>query len=579
MSGAEDVVSIDFGVQASDGQNVSTGAITIEVEDDAPTPADPRTANVSIVDTNVMIVLDISGSMTTADGVDGARRLASAVASINQLLDRYDASGDVAVRLVVFSDSARAVGDTWTTIAQAKTQLAALSATGQTNYDAALSSAQTAFATSSGRLSGAQNVSYFFSDGEPTRPTNSVGVNASEESTWRDFLLNNQVRSFAIGIGSGITSNTALNPIAYDGLAAENTNAQRVASFAQLDAALAGTVDASAAGSVIARGELDSVAPGADGGHVHSITVAGVTYTYSQASNSVSASSSVGFQFDTSTHELTVATSSGGSVRFDMDSGEYLYAAPSTVSAGFAETIQYVVTDHDGDAQSSSLQLVVRDTAVQTGNNGANTLNGLASPDLLIGRGGNDTLNGNGGDDRLYGDDGSDRLYGGAGDDRLSGGAGGDTLDGGTGADRLDGGAGNDNLTGGLGADVFAWKLVDAGSAGSPARDTVTDFDAAPVAGGGDALDLRDLLVGETQANLQNYLDFDTSSSPGSTVIRVSSTGGFTSGNYSASAEDQRITLEGVDLRADLGLGASAPDAQLIAQLIEQGKLITDNGG
>ncbi|MBI3154156.1 MAG: tandem-95 repeat protein, partial [Burkholderiales bacterium] len=215
--------------------------------------------------------------------------------------------------------------------------------------------------------------------------------------------------------------------------------------------------------------------------------------------------------------------------------------------------LDYVVRDADGDA------LPARTLAITLDADGT-----LQAPD-------------SGG--ALAGGNGADNLLGGAGDDILRGGDGADTLAGGGGADLLAGGAGNDILTGGAGADVFRWEFADRGSPGTPALDRVTDFDPAAASAGGDVLDLRDLLVGEapgaggSAGNLADYLDFDTASTPGSTVVRISSSGGFAGGSYSAAAEDQRITLEGVDLRSALGLGAGASDQQLIQELLQRGKL------
>src|SRR5213075_162093 len=107
-------------------------------------------------------------------------------------LDTYDASGDVRVRLVTFSSTATAVGSTWTTVAAAKAQLAALVAGGNTWYDVALTTAQTAFG-SSGKLASGQNVGYFFSDGVPTT---GHSITAGAETTWTNFLNANQVKSF-----------------------------------------------------------------------------------------------------------------------------------------------------------------------------------------------------------------------------------------------------------------------------------------------------------------------------------------------------------------------------------------------
>ena len=220
-------------------------------------------------------------------------------------------------------------------------------------------------------------------------------------------------------------------------------------------------------------------------------------------------------------------------------------------------------TNTVGDESHSATQYLnlVNGTSLVAGGAGNDVLTGTAGADLLVGNAGNDTLNGGGGNDRLIGGAGNDRLIGGAG------------------RDVLDGGAGNDVLTGGAGSDTFVWHLADRGPTGAPARDTITDFNAAPVSAGGDSLDLRDLLVGANHVgtspgNLGSYLDFQVSG--GNTEIRISSAGQFTGGTYSSAAEDQRIVLQGVDIRSSLGLSASATDHQIIQELLTRGKLITD---
>ena len=173
---------------------------------------------------------------------------------------------------------------------------------------------------------------------------------------------------------------------------------------------------------------------------------------------------------------------------------------------------------------------------------------------------------------------GNDTLNGNDGDDRIVGGAGNDTLTGGNGNDILFGGAGDDTFTGGNGADVFKWSLGDQGAGDAPAIDQITDFDVAAKSAGGDVLDLRDLLQGEGGVNnLQNYLDFDTTSSPGNTILHISNTGGFVGGTYNTTAENQRVVFQGIiDLGNSLGLGTNATDTQIIQELITRGKLITD---
>ncbi len=234
--------------------------------------------------------------------------------------------------------------------------------------------------------------------------------------------------------------------------------------------------------------------------------------------------------------------------------------------------IGYTLTDTDGDTSSSILTLRAI-TNSQAGDASANTLTGNAANDYLDGGAGDDVLSGGAGHDLLVGDAGNDSLVGGVGDDVLRGGSGNDTLSGGDGADVLAGGLGNDLLIGGAGSDTFEWALADKGAAGSPMVDTIQDFNSASAVLGGDLLDLRDLLQGETHqggvvGNLTSFLHFEASG--GNTTIQISSSGGFASG-YNAGAVDQSIVLQGVDLTAG-GLS----DQQVIQDLLNKGKLVTD---
>ena len=149
----------------------------------------------------------------------------------------------------------------------------------------------------------------------------------------------------------------------------------------------------------------------------------------------------------------------------------------------------------------------------------------------IIGTEDDEILVGGSTDDALYGQSGSDALVGGAGDD---------TLDGGDDDDLLIGGTGEDTLTGGLGSDIFAWELNDGGILGVVSTDVVTDFESS------DVLDLRDLLVDESESSLTEYLYVEEQG--GNTIVHVSSTGGFSDGVYNAISEDQTIELSGVDL-------------------------------
>ncbi|KJH88374.1 hypothetical protein UG46_01705, partial [Pseudomonas fluorescens] len=137
------------------------------------------------------------------------------------------------------------------------------------------------------------------------------------------------------------------------------------------------------------------------------------------------------------------------------------------------------------------------------------------------------------GNDTLLGGAGNDILFGQGGNDWLDGGKGNDILLGGSGSDTLIGGKGNDTLIGGLGGDTFVWKSGDTGN------DVIKDFKA----GDGDRIDLRDLLQGETGSTIDHFLKISTVD--GVSSLQVSTTGQFNAANGAAATPDVTIKLEG----------------------------------
>ena len=339
----EDTLTLSLGVQVRDGQTTSTASLDVTVRDDSPTPfCVARCADLSLVQTNLLITLDVSGSMNTRDGVGGQTRLESAIASVNKLIDSYADQGDVAVRLVTFSSGAAENGSHWMSAAEVKAALACLSAGGNTNYDAALDTARGAF-TDPGHLSGGQNVAYFFSDGQPNMPTRDVGIDAGEQQVWQDFLNTNDIQSYAIGLGNGVPT-AALEPIAYNGVTGtDDLHAMVVTDFNQLDATLAHTVAPAISGDVV-DGGLQSVT-GADGGHLSDIIVNGVHHPWDPAT---SASDTV-----------TVKTATGGAFTFDMETGHYTYQAPAGARVDYQESLSFTITDRDGDSRTGQMTLNV----------------------------------------------------------------------------------------------------------------------------------------------------------------------------------------------------------------------------
>ena len=156
-------------------------------------------------------------------------------------------------------------------------------------------------------------------------------------------------------------------------------------------------------------------------------------------------------------------------------------------------------------------------------------LSGTIDNEIVQGSAEADQLKGNQGSDILVGDDGDDLIFGGSGDDVM---------------------------TGGAGTDTFSWQASDAGSAGDPAEDVITDFHTGQ---GGDVLNISDLLVDENGA-VEELLALNFADGTTTISIKSSETGDVT----------QRITLDGVDLS---NYGGAATDIEIINNLIDDGNL------
>jgi len=395
------VTSDTFTYKATDALgNSVTAHIVVSIVDDVPQAACiDRSVTSSQVDSNVLLVVDVSGSMNDASG-NGQSRLDLAKQAMITLLDKYDEMGNVKVQIVTFSDDSHTPSNVWVDVATAKSIINGLHADGGTNYDYALSEAQHAFDTA-GKLAGGQNVSYFFSDGNPTlsdthptsghgqdgsqtNPELGDGISGTEEAAWISFLNSHDVKSIAIGIGDGVNSNY-LNPIAYDGSTGTNTNSVVVTDPHNLSAVLAGTVQgAPVTGSLLTEGTV-----GADGGFIKAIVVDGVSYLYDPKANgnqggySVVGGDSHG-TFDTTTNSITVASHNGGTLVVDMDNGEYTYTPPKvTGSNTVTENFGYVISDNDGDLAGANLVVRVNpNTPPVAGDD--HVITNILSPNIVV---------------------------------------------------------------------------------------------------------------------------------------------------------------------------------------------------
>ncbi|MGN5291555.1 retention module-containing protein [Aeromonas sp. 11P] len=372
-----------FVVSATDATgDVGTGNLQVVISDDAPMANAVTNAGqaTQVQNTNLMLILDISGSMGGSSGYQGMTRMQVMQKSALELLDKYSAYGSVMVNIITFASSANNPTSVWVNVDVAKSTILGLVPSGNTNYDDALNEAIKAFGDT-GRLTNAQNVSYFMSDGKPTANAlsgsaasvldgdNSLGGGngidgdgstlSGETKDWADFLKANNINSFALGMGSGSTQ-SALDPIAYNGVSGAspaNTTAVVVTDFSQLAATLLSTVVAPPLAGQIINGIVASA--GADGGWLSSITVGGITYTYNQNTDTPSGDTSVG-TFNQSTNEWSIALA-GGTLKVDMDNGAYTYTPPSSIPAGgINQVVGYGITDKDGDTASSTLAIVIK---------------------------------------------------------------------------------------------------------------------------------------------------------------------------------------------------------------------------
>ena len=388
-AGETRVVTVDYALGDGIAPPVATSASwTVTGVNDAPVanPVDGRVAGGSAT-VNLMLMLDLSTSMTETAG-GGQTRLSLAKAALFNLINLYDAKGDVAIRLVTFGDTASDIGGRWLSAAEARAEIASFIPNGATDYDAAIGRARSAFTTDAGKLAGGQNLSYFVSDGQPTYGTlpgnpnqtsNSaaLGLNPQEEAAWAGFLTANRINSYAIGIGAGLSPSAVsqyLNPIAYNGAIGANTGAQLVTDVNNLSAVLAATANAPVSGNLLASATPPGSFGPDDPGYVLSITIAGTTYTLNYAANTVSASGGARpFSYNAVTRVLSTTDQSGGALTINLLTGDYSFVVPSTFPLGTQSLVTFTLADLSGATATSTLSLAndgVRDDRIITNSTG-----------------------------------------------------------------------------------------------------------------------------------------------------------------------------------------------------------------
>lgn len=343
-------------VATSDGATTSSETIDISVApvDDAPTaPSFNETATAGVMTTaNIVIILDISGSMNS-EVSDGLSRLQLAKNALGNLLTTNAVDINQVMTVAFNSDVDLESGFlSWTDASSASDFINGLTTGGGTNYVAALNGVMNNWAT--GPSAADKTIVYFISDGQPSQ-----ALNETQETAWESFLSNKGVAvANAIGISTNV-EDPDLAPIAW---APENDDLAPIVlvNATDLDATLQGTV--ADVHNIFTDGEVHA-SFGADGGHIHSVTVDGFTYTW-DGNNTIT---KTGGEFSEllSGTSIEVTTTLGGAFKFAFGvgnghaAGDWTYTPPEQLSQSTDEVFHYSLIDNDADISGADITVAV----------------------------------------------------------------------------------------------------------------------------------------------------------------------------------------------------------------------------
>ena len=349
--------------------------LTISVIDDAPV------ANTVIQDVpeseekifNLILTLDDSGSMgwgaVTGSNPPGSEptRMEIAKEALAALANEYfNQSTQVEVTLVTFNSSASFVG-TYDNFIDFETALNGVTPGGGTNYVDATDEIRAQLATDLGAQDPAddvQNISYFISDGEPNSGTSAIG------SGYIEFMNNNSIDSYAVGIGSSLPSDLSdLNYIHnIDSLGQGNGNvddALIVEDVSELESELLSTVPTAFGGNITANGSVSNVLFGADDGYVESLTtnIGGTDYSFTYDGSSVTVPAPLAATVVVTGSTIELGADDGfayGTFTFDFSDGSYTLSAPNGLAPAVFN-FDYSIIDGDGDTASNSATINIID--------------------------------------------------------------------------------------------------------------------------------------------------------------------------------------------------------------------------
>ena len=326
-------------------------------------------------DYNIVMMLDVSGSMGSKD--DPNSRISLLTDAVENLIKQFNAydGGEIRVKFIAFATGgvSSMVFTATDDISAAIAYLSNLTGEGFTNYEAPMMHAVSWLSQtgtgSSNPIPGAENISYFISDGEPNRYVNSNGQNAEGTASQVMAQLNGsdgsneiaQLKALSEVIGVGInigTSISNINQIDSDGKSL-NIDDPR-----DLNAALADT------NPLFYMNDVgNDVLTGGDG-------------------QDIIFGDSVNTDALARAHGLDLPSGSGWSVFTALGWSQ-------------AQIVDYIKTN----AVALSAESV-----------------GFSGPRA----GGHDTIRGGAGDDLIFGQEGNDKITGGSGNDTLYGGSGAD---------------------------------------------------------------------------------------------------------------------------------------------------------
>ncbi|MEX6398713.1 Ig-like domain-containing protein, partial [Providencia hangzhouensis] len=426
-----DSLKIDFGL--SNGIDIVDTEIIIH--DDKPFSDNVEVIVQAPTDNsfyaNVIISLDLSSSMGKRDsGISDETsragiktRYDAALDSIESLLNNYEErlnsadSGDVRVSLNGFADGASVINPSlqkthgvshWFTLDEARDLINSLKGNQgkishslnigvNTNYDAALQQIVDSYnnrpASGTGPVTeqSVDNTFFFISDGTPNMGNNIYDPGISEQSPqnyvpgstrtdigedkWTEFLVDNGIRSVAIGIGqdmvtvnNGKTGSDYLKPVAFDGKHGTDNDLSDV--IVLKDMSSLGNIlskyvpNENVIESSFSKGKdaTSSLTFGADGMKSISIEVDGITYKYDPSNKSVSSNGrDKSIWADFGNGEVAIKTSAGGLLSISLGEknfGNFSYRPSTTRPMGVdKEEFTLTLTDNDGTSYQPSISV------------------------------------------------------------------------------------------------------------------------------------------------------------------------------------------------------------------------------